>query len=447
MWGPLHYYLLGGALAVVPDQLIAPILLNVLLATGTAILLYAFTCIEFSQAGATFVALAYGLSPLVVRHSLMAVSETPFTFFVAGSLVLAALARKSDSCSYAALSGGSLTLAGALRYEAWVLIPFFYAVISWPGSVGRAHRTLTMLVAGLSRRSLCFLASSLVFPVFWMVGNWAHSGDPLYGINAARSWQLDVLSINEHLTLPRLVERVVFFPSMVLLGPTPVISTFALLGLCLATGRERARALWLLPFGGLLGVLIVQAVTGGVLLKGRYSLVLVMMLFPFASLLFDVFEGKARTLLPVLTVVIALPFVIFTQVSWWWFEEANPIPRLQTSERLEVDSVSRLVERSGPGGLLLEAWDRMLHLAIMAGRKPDQVFLVHGTRRHAVFDCDRLIQFLSRRPSGSVVVRRESSWIQFKSPHELTFGGCPVDLEVVNVAEVESAVVISYREK
>jgi hypothetical protein len=39
VWGPLHFYLLGGALALVPDQVIAPILLNVLFATATAIVL------------------------------------------------------------------------------------------------------------------------------------------------------------------------------------------------------------------------------------------------------------------------------------------------------------------------------------------------------------------------------------------------------------------------
>jgi hypothetical protein len=57
------------------------------------------------------------------------------------------------------------------------------------------------------------------------------------------------------LTLPRLVERLAFFPSMIVFGPTPAVSTLALLGLCLALDKQRDKVLWILPFAGLLTIL------------------------------------------------------------------------------------------------------------------------------------------------------------------------------------------------
>ena len=64
-----------------------------------------------------------------------------------------------------------------------------------------------------------------------------------------------------------------------------------------------------------------------------------------------------------------------------------------------------------------------------------------------MLNCGGLVDFLSRHSSGIAVVRRDSSWVQLKSLRDLTFEGCPVDVEVVKMAEVESNVLISYRQK
>jgi hypothetical protein len=279
-----------------------------------------------------------------------------------------------------------------------------------------------------------------------MLGSWLHSGDPFLGIHTAKSWQTDVLGINEQLTLPRLVERLAFFPSMVVFGPTPAVLTLALLGLCLAGHTQREKVLWILPFAGLLTILTFQALTGGVLLKGRYSIVLVMMLLPFASLVFDLFERKLRIWVATAIAVSMLPFVVYLQVTGS-FPEANPIPRLPQAARLEIETASRLIRDSGRGGLLLEAWGSTLYLALVSGRRPDELFLVHGAKDHVVFDCDRLNDFLSRHSAGVAVLGNGSSWARVGSRGELTFEACPSRLAVERLVDLTTSIFIWYRRK
>src|SRR5689334_595477 len=125
VWGPLHTYLIALPLALTHDSIVAPILFHILFSVITAIPLYFFTRNEFNNSRARlFVAAAYMFYPIAVRSSLMTTAEPPFGFFLALSLYFLSAARKPGAnWKQVYIAGLSLTFAGMLRYEAWLLIP------------------------------------------------------------------------------------------------------------------------------------------------------------------------------------------------------------------------------------------------------------------------------------------------------------------------------------
>ena len=111
--------------------------------------MYAFTRIEFSNHRvALVVALTFAVYPILVRNSVSVRAEAPFVVFLLGAMVFLSLARKDGGTWHQAFAAGlCLTLAGMLRFEAWMLIPF-RALVRW-----RKRRLAAVFVATLLNRT------------------------------------------------------------------------------------------------------------------------------------------------------------------------------------------------------------------------------------------------------------------------------------------------------
>jgi 4-amino-4-deoxy-L-arabinose transferase-like glycosyltransferase len=177
-WGPLHFYLIGGVLALFPDPVLPPIILHVMLGVGISLLLYVFTRLEFgSGRAALIVALTSAVYPVAVRNSVSVRSETPCALFVLAAMVFISRARKTDNGRAQAIAAGFfMTLAGMLRYEVWLLIPFF-AVLFWRK---RPH-------------GLLFLAVAIIHPVIWTIVSLINTGDPFHSMNWAANWEIQAM--------------------------------------------------------------------------------------------------------------------------------------------------------------------------------------------------------------------------------------------------------------
>ena len=292
IWPPLHTYLIAASMWLVKDPILSPIWVNICFACATAVPLYFFTKNEFGEKASWFVAGAFLFYPISFRNSLMALSDTPFTFFVALSLLFISQARKIDGSEKDAIIAGlALTLSSMLRYEGWVLIVLFGFLIS--------HKPKLLLF---------FLISAAIFPIFWMLGNYLHYGDPLYSIHYQEQFEINLRQSSGGMTSKQIIIRWLFFPISLIFGMTLAIFSLSINGIYQAI-FEQKRVIWLIPFIGLLALFTYKSVTGSLALATRYSLTLGMFLLPFAALTLEkITNPRKKVIIGGLAIFSMLPF-------------------------------------------------------------------------------------------------------------------------------------------
>jgi hypothetical protein len=185
-YGPFHFPLLAlvewltGSLSLAGRWL--SLMAGVLSALPVfALAKRAFAAHEPSSAFATRAAwwsvVVFSLWPLHIQASTTAASEGLSGLFVL--LAVASLARSLDTGErpFMLLSGLALTLGAAVRYDVWLWVPLLALVVWWKAGIGRA------VAFGLVAAS---------FPVAWLLGHLADTGDLLYPVKVIddyhRTW-------------------------------------------------------------------------------------------------------------------------------------------------------------------------------------------------------------------------------------------------------------------
>lgn len=283
IWLPLGTYVTGISLWVLPFPFWTPVLLNSLLTIAAALCLWAFTRRELrgrdavtvrDEQASRFVAIAFLLTPLAFRNSLMALSEPLYILLLSLLMLCLSAARQAQATAKGqlgatVLAGLCLTLAAASRYEAWPLIPVM-ALLLW-------HRPKLMVVFGLV---------AAAFPLYWLVSNQLQYGDALHMIKFQSLDTAEILADSGGMTLTRRLVRLVFFPMTLAFGMTFGVLVLSLVGIGRSwkAGAERAMSLvWLAPFLMMLALLVYKATSGTLNLEVRYSLALMLFLLPYAA--------------------------------------------------------------------------------------------------------------------------------------------------------------------
>ena len=435
VWGPLYTYLVALAMWIIPDAVIAPVLLNIVFAVATAIPLYFFTKNEFGERGAVFVAAAFVFYPLAVRNSLMALSEIPFMFFVWTTLYfVSTLRRGTNATRDAVLAGLSLTCAGALRYEAWVLIPLL-AVILW-----RQPRALIL-----------FLIISSAFPILWMIGNAVYAGDPLHGATAARDWHINVEGTTEDLTLTSTIVRLVFYPVALLFGITPIVAALAAVGIvaCLRQGNRCLHVrIWLVPLAGLFVFLLWQTMNGALIIRVRYSITVGMLALPFAAV--PIAHLKSARLTRTCLVLIVLTMIPLSLLSRLPLipTDTEAVPSLKSNRAHEVLAYFNSHPNDISSGLILDffSWEDTYYLALMSRVHPDNILIMPGGK-HEQLDTGTLTTFLAQHTAGVLVLDRNSRLAQESVFRDTNLYLSPLSpaLQVTLSQEISSTAVFNYR--
>lgn len=227
-YGPLHLYVLGVASKLWSAREHVGRVVSLLAGTATALPLF-FLCKRlFGLHSAQNSVLVFAFWGLHVQFSTTAASEALSLLLFTACLAWFA----ADRWLPAALA---LTLACAVRYDVWMLIPVLAAVLA-------LRRRFVPAVA--------FSAVALVFPVVWMIGNSRFHGDaqyPAHFINAFhRTWFVEneaVWGFWRHRAL-----NLFFWPLVALFTLTPLIAVAGVVG-----ARRH-------PQGWLLAVMLVPGV-------------------------------------------------------------------------------------------------------------------------------------------------------------------------------------------
>jgi hypothetical protein len=400
-WGPLHFFLIAGALLIWPDPIYSPMILHVLFSVATAIPVYSFVKREWDETAALYIAAASLLYPIAFRQSFLALTEVPFVFFAMWSLNCVSRVRQEPRLLFAVLAGVFLTLACALRMEAWLLIPFF-ALALWK------HR----------KAALLFLAVASLVPILSIVLNYLLIGDLLPGLTTAKVWQVNMEGVNENITNSEILRRLIYFPSVLLFGLTPFVFLSSIAGAAFVLKDRKPQIVWLLAPAVLLCIFLRQAMKGYLLLEIRYSLILGYLLLPFAAETIERFRQRrwfviAACLILASMIPLSYSRVVVARMMGATFPNPFPpdleaIPKVSRRAVKVAQFVSPRQELNG-GGLVLDFfnWKDTFYVALMSKLPPARIWFMPGGE-HQPFVASAFSQFIENHPGGILIRAADS---------------------------------------
>ncbi|MCI0415683.1 glycosyltransferase family 39 protein [bacterium] len=444
-WGPLHFYLIAGALWLWFDPVHSPALLHIFISIITAIPLWAFVRREWGETAALFVSAAYLFYPLSFRLGFLPTSEIPVLFFVASAMYFLSVARAEEKSSHAILAGLSMTFAASLRIEPWTLIPLF-AILLW----------------GKWKLLGLYLISAAVFPIFWMIGNLQHGLDPIAHLTIVRDWQLKVEGINEGLNAQEVVRRLIYFPATIFFGLTPPLAVFCFTGMFWAW-KDKTKRAWSIPFLVLLPVFMVRTAQGLGTTQARFSLLLGLLLLPFSAVAINrIKEKQWAPMIAVFTILAMIPLsysrVVLYRLAGPLFP--NPFPAdLEAIPKIDrqTKELARLVQvnsKRNNGGLLIDffgkgfyPWKDTNYVALMSHVHPSRLFFMPGGR-HQKLDRKSLSKFLWKHPTGTLLRSDESRHIrlvELSNGSLVRIDGFEKPLLLRRIASVKTMTLYDYR--
>jgi hypothetical protein len=396
VWGPLHTYLIALALRIVRDPVQAPIVMSVMFSVASAVAMYWFLRTEFeSRRAALLGGLTYAVYPIAIRNGVSVRSETPFAFFLLlGVIALARLRARGGSTGLAAAAGICLTLASMLRYEAWVLVPIFALLVP------RSPRLLAI-----------FLACALLHPIFWMMGNWFHNGDPFNGFTAAAHWELESMG-RAQLDHRLLFFRAITYPMVVLEGMSLPIGLICVAGAATAVVKRLRCAAWLLPLAGVLVMWSMGIARGALVPKFNYTEVAGTLLFPFSAVAYQqlrIDAWQARQLF-VAAVVLPLVSLVFScrpclaRVRLERLAGFPPIPRIENQPVALALADTLRTELGADESLVSDhyGWGSTRYVALLTKLPRRRIYLAPGAPNQPI-DADSLAAFLTDHPRGILI--------------------------------------------
>ena len=286
-FGPLHVYLMALALELVPWREHAGRVLSLVAGVLTVLPLHALTRRLFGWRAAVWACLGFAVWGIHLQISTTAASEALGLFLVTWTLAL--FARGLDENRFTPIAGSAvvLNLACATRYDAWLLVPIFCALLFFGDKDRIAAITRTMFFGLLS----------LPFPLAWMQGNELARGSPFYPVKYIdqfhAAWFQEGVAIWGNF-LYRL-QNLFFWPGAALFTLTPLVAVFGIAGMVRAW-RERPDTRWLLWIAWVPTAYFTfrSTVLGNFVPLARFAVVQVALLLPFVAFGFSGLLGSAR---------------------------------------------------------------------------------------------------------------------------------------------------------
>ncbi len=440
-FGPLHLYLVGFALKVMPDKALAGRLVSLLFGVLAVVPLFSLTRRLFGWRAGVWAGLAFSVWGMHVQMSTTAASEALSLFLMLWVFALFAEGLDENRLGPLFAAAAVLNLACATRYDAWMFIPLL---------------TVGLLLWGEDRiaaitRAVGFGLLCLPFPLLWMQGNELAHGDPFFPIRAVDQFHADwvregLLRVGE---LRYRLESLGFWPGVALLSLSPGVALLGMVGMW-RSWRERPDVRWLV----LAAVVPAAYFTfrAAVLLDfqplGRFTVTELALLLPFVVPgLESLGRGAgARKVLAgvsaVLALAVPLAMGLYTfRADGGWRDSfrpvsptsTNPVPVMQVARFLQAEVAARggaAVLDADPGYLDLQ-------LAFFSGLPDERLARVRWEtfRKHL------------REARPEYLVRFENGWLAKDSGVKLEGRALTLDGVVYEELDGFSAPLHVYRRR
>ncbi|NOX48180.1 MAG: hypothetical protein GXO89_14500 [Chlorobi bacterium] len=367
IWAPFHFYLNGVALMVWDNPVFVPKIVNILFSSFTLIPFYAFTKREFNKDGALAASAFLAISPVLFRNGFLALSETPYLFFLVLTMDFISKGLKGNSVRYMVLAGFFITIAAGFRYEAWLVMAIF---------------GLLILLLGKWKQSIVFGFVALLFPVIWMYSNWLETGDALYSIHGNYHYTLVEMGNNDNVGLESRLRRIWFFPFswMIALGPPVAFLVLkTMIGVYKKRPAIRSMVFWSVPFWVMLLFFLYNASKGVLLLQHRFTGTLVVFSLPFIAIYFKELNPKRiRQAWVFGLITVAFSFVYNTS-------NVTPLPRLEDQSGVAISNVINKSLVEGPC-LIIDfiGWQNTYFIALHSGLPQNEIVIVGGAKNSTI---------------------------------------------------------------
>lgn len=272
-WGPLHYYLVGAAMRLWPDPILAPALLHIVCGALLAVFAGKLAGELFRDTRAALLTgLCAAIYPLAIVTSLEAHAEVPNAMFLMMAMTWLVRAwRPEGHWRQAAVAGLCMTLATALRYEMWLVLPML---------------ALPLLLARQWRNLFAYGATAALHPLAWMIGNTVRFGNPLYSFKWSDDFERVIMKHSYVADITRVFEYGWGLALATERGLSLPLALLAGAGVALTLWRWQRERLWLAPLFGLFCVWVAAGARGSLWIKPSYTLNFGTLALPFAAAAF-----------------------------------------------------------------------------------------------------------------------------------------------------------------
>ncbi|MBI3183646.1 MAG: glycosyltransferase family 39 protein [Myxococcales bacterium] len=318
-FGPLHLYLIGAALEVLPLREHAGRAVSLLFGVLAVVPLYSLSRRLFGWRAGAWACAGFAAWGMHIQFSATAASESLAIFLVLSALALLAGGLEHVRLWPLLASAGAMNLACATRYDAWLLVPLMCATILLEGK-DRVRGAKRAVLFGL----LC-----LSFPLAWLMGNAVDHGDPLYPIRYIDDFHRRWFADGEEAWTPLgyRLQNLFFWPGAALVTLSPLVALLGAAGMVRAY-RTVSKARWLVWMAVLPAAYFTVRSTllGSFVPLARFTALQLVLPLPFLSLGLEWLGGasvRRRRLLggAALALALALPVTLglftFRSESMW----------------------------------------------------------------------------------------------------------------------------------
>lgn len=389
-WLPLHFYLNGIFLSFINDPIYLPKIINILISSFALIPFFFFTRRLFNENGAFIATIFLAICPVLFHNSFLALSETPYLFFLVLSLNFLLKGIQKNSYLFILFSGLSITIAGGFRYEAWVLA----------GILG-----LLLLLLHKWKQALLFLCIAFIFPIIWLTTSVIDTGNALNSFN----WAIDAVHTNKAVELESILRRIWFFPFswMISLGP---IVAFLVIKTFVKYFKHRAEyrtlILWSLPFFIMFIIIQFNTFIGSLLLQHRFTGTLTILSLPFIAEYFkEINSKKIKHAIIIGFVTVGLSFAYNTK-------GVKPIPRLHDQEAVTISQIIK-ANSDKDSYLILDfvGWENTYYIALQSRQDRQNIYFIQE-KTHQESTLNKIKGLIDSHQKGFILLRKHSEIYQ-----------------------------------
>lgn len=413
VWPPIHYYFTSLSIWIFNDSIIGPKVFHSLFACLTISPLFYFTRREFSQNAAWISVIIYIFSAVVLRNSFFALSGIPHAFFVASAMNFMSKSIHEDVLKHSIFAGLCMTIASGFRYEGWLLIALFTGIY---------------FLRKQWKKMIYFWLASMIFPIFWMIGNYITHNDIFYGLSGAYNWNIIMEGVNDDVQSTEVIKRLIYFPITWVIMISPPIFLLTLLALIkkiFSRTINFKKLIWAIPFLVFLVVFIYKAYHGTLLLQQRFTISLVLLSSPLIGHLLISWKISKKIKLWVYPVLLFLvpfsaiwlnfPFekgLFFSENGKQAFLEVRidaqrsipVIPKLKDEGFIKnVELLSNNVDEKS--GVIIDfiSYQKIAFSVLNMKVHPNQIYMVDGAKNGSIYHKE-LLEVIHNQPRGVLLL-------------------------------------------